>query len=73
MGEDLGDEQGGELYTPTKTEIKAIRKRDEFITQIVFDKVKDKHKEILAGLGLTGRDLETESINRANKQMEPYY
>ena len=69
----MGGEQGGELYTPSKTEIKAIRKRDELITQIVFEKVKAKHKEILAGLGLTGRDLETESINRANKQMEPYY
>ena len=63
----MGAEQGGELYTPSKTEINAIRKGDAAVTETVFEKIKAKHKKVLAGLGLTGRDLETESNNRANK------
>ena len=69
----MGGEQGGELYTPSKTEIKAIRKGDAAVTETVFEKIKAKHKEVLAGLGLTGLNLETESNNRANEQMKPYY
>ena len=65
-------EQGGELYTPSKTEIKAIKKGDAAVTETVFEKIKAKHKEVLAGSGITGHYLENESNNRANEQMKPW-